>query len=114
MAHVIVVTRFVVAPGDEPAFRANAAAALGALAERPGWRSGRVARAVDDGSAWVLLTEWESVGAYRRALGGYEVKLHATPLLARAVAEPSAYEVLDPDAPGDRAPDADSARPGTR
>jgi hypothetical protein len=40
------------------------------------------------------VTEWESVGAYRRALSSYDVKLHATPLLARSLDEPSAYEVL--------------------
>jgi quinol monooxygenase YgiN len=109
---VIVVTRFVVAPGEEAAFRADAAAALAALAQRPGWQRGRVARATDDATAWLLLTEWESVGAYRRALSGYDVKLHATPLLARAVAEPSAYEVLAEGATGDRAPDADVTGPG--
>jgi quinol monooxygenase YgiN len=109
---VLVVTRFAVAPADETAFRADAAAALAALAERPGWVAGRLARATDDADAWLLLTEWESVGAYRRALGGYDVKLHATPLLARALAEPSAYEVVDPGVPADRAPDADTAGPG--
>ncbi len=112
MAHVIVVTRFVVPPEDAAAFRARADAALGALSQRPGWRGGRVGRAVDDATAWLLLTEWESVGAYRRALGGYDVKLHATPLLAHAVAEPSAYEVLDAGAESDRAPDADTTGPG--
>jgi quinol monooxygenase YgiN len=113
VAHVIVVTRFVVEPAGEAAFRAQAADALRALAERPGWLDGRVGRAVDDANAWLLLTEWESVGAYRRALGGYDVKLHATPLLARAVAEPSAYEILaDATTPPDRAPDADSTGPG--
>lgn len=111
---MIVLTRFAVEPGDEDTFRAQAQAALGALAERPGWRGGRLGRAVDDGRAWLLLTEWESVGAYRRALGGYDVKLHATPLLARAIAEPSAYEVLEAGDAGDRAGDADSASPGTR
>jgi quinol monooxygenase YgiN len=114
VAQVIVLTRFAVAPGEEATFRAQAAAALQALAERPGWQSGRLARAIDDAGTWLLLTEWESVGAYRRALGGYDVKLHATPLLARAIAEPSAYEVLGAGADGDRAPDADSAGPGTR
>jgi quinol monooxygenase YgiN len=109
---LLVVTRFVVEAGGEDAFRAQAAAALRALAERPGWRGGRLGRATDDATAWLLLTEWESVGAYRRALGGFDVKMHATPLLARAVAEPSAYEILDEGAAGDRAPDADTTGPG--
>jgi quinol monooxygenase YgiN len=111
---VLVVTRFVVEPAEENAFRNDATAALRALAERPGWHGGRLARATDDGRAWLLLTEWASVGAYRRALSGWDVKMHATPLLARAVAEPSAYEVLDEGATGDRAPDADTAGPGQR
>lgn len=111
---MLVVTRFVVEPGDEAAFRNDAAAALRALAERPGWTGGRLARAIDDGRAWLLLTEWANVGAYRRALGGWDVKTYATPLLARALAEPSAYEVVEGDAPGDRAPDADTAGPGNR
>ena len=109
---MLVVTRFAVPVGEEARFRDDAAAALRALAERPGWVSGRLARATDDATAWLLLTEWESVGAYRRALSGYDVKLHATPLLARAIAEPSAYEVLDDGAESDRAPDADTTGPG--
>ena len=106
-------TRFVVEPADEATFRGDAAAALRALSERPGWLGGRLGRAIDDGRGWLLLTEWESVGAYRRALGGFDVKMHATPLLARAVAEPSAYETFD-DAgdPSDRAADADTTGPG--
>ena len=108
---MLVVTRFVVEPGAEAEFRAQAGAALRALAERPGWTCGRLGRATDDATAWLLLTEWESVGAYRRALGGFDVKTHATPLLARAVAEPSAYEVLDDGAAGDRAHDADTTGP---
>ena len=40
----------------------------------------------------MLTTEWESVGAYRRALSAYDVKLTAVPVLSRALDEPSAYE----------------------
>lgn len=111
---MLVVTRFVVETAGEESFRASAAAALRALSGRPGWVSGRVARAIDDARTWLLLTEWESVGAYRRALSGYDVKLATMPLLARALAEPNAYEVLDGDDPGDRALDADTASPGRR
>ena len=39
---------------------------------------------------------WEDVGAYRRALSSYDVKVTAVPLLSRAVDEPSAYEVVRP------------------
>ena len=40
------------------------------------------------------MTEWTGVGAYRRALSAYEVKVHASPLLALGRNEPSAFEVL--------------------
>jgi heme oxygenase (mycobilin-producing) len=89
---VLVVTRFVVTqPGP---FLERAHTALATLAGRPGYVSGRLGRAVDEPDHWTMVTVWESVGAYRRALSSYEVKLYATPLLAEALNEPSAYEVL--------------------
>jgi hypothetical protein len=90
---VLVVNRFVV-DGDDAGFRARAGTALAALAGRPGYLRGRLARAYDDRTSWTLVTEWESVGAYRRALSAYEVKVDATPLLAESLDEPSAFEVL--------------------
>lgn len=74
--------------------------ALAALAARPGYLRGSFGRSTDDPTAWVLLTEWENVGSYRRALGGYDVKMRATPLLAEALDLPSAYEALLEAAPG--------------
>jgi quinol monooxygenase YgiN len=96
-------------------FQAAAEQALRLLAERPGFVRGTVGRATDDPGSWLLLTEWESVGAYRRGLGGYQVKLHATPLLSQALDQPSAFEELlriGPDGQetahtSDRADDAD-------
>src|SRR5215475_8918663 len=99
---MLVVNRFVVPP-DEAAttdFTERATAALEVLAARPGYVRGALGRAYDDASYWCLQTEWESVGAYRRALGNFDVKVHATPLLAQSVDEPSAYEVLASAAPG--------------
>jgi hypothetical protein len=65
------------------------------LAARPGFRSGRVGRAVDDQSRLVLVTEWDGAGAYRRALSGYDVKVALADLMAYVENEPSAYEVVD-------------------
>jgi hypothetical protein len=96
---VLVVNRFVV-PGDDTDFRTRAVAALAALGARPGYLRGRLGRAFDDPSQWTLLTEWESVGAYRRALSAYDVKVNATPLLAESLDEPSAFEILAEAAPG--------------
>ena len=92
---MLVVSRFPsIGNAEAPDFLAEAQRALEVLAARPGFRSGRLARAADDPSAWVLITEWANIGAWRRALSAYEVKLESTPLLAQAADEPSAYEVL--------------------
>lgn len=111
---MLVVTRFDVGPGGSDGFLERAAAALEAFAARPGFVRGRVGRAADDPAAWVLTTEWDGVGSYRRSLGDYEVKVHAAPLLAEGRDEPSAFEVLRAVdggvaavAPSRRAADAD-------
>ncbi|MGH3744480.1 MAG: antibiotic biosynthesis monooxygenase family protein, partial [Mycobacteriales bacterium] len=85
-------------------------AALAVLAERPGFVRGSLGRAADDPSAWVLVTEWAGVGAWRRALSSYDVKVHARPLLALGRDEPSAFEVLVAvDAEGTREHGSDRA-----
>jgi quinol monooxygenase YgiN len=93
---MLVVSRFRVPEGDGETFRTEIAAAHAVLAERPGYVGGQVGRNLDDPTLWLLSTRWEHVGAYRRALSSYEVKLQAVPLLSRAVDEPSAYEVVEP------------------
>jgi hypothetical protein len=97
---MLVAMRFSVAAEAQDAFADRAGVALERLAACPGYRRGTLGRAYDDPTSWCLLTEWESVGAYRRALGNYEVKLHATPLLAEALDEPSAFEPLAAAEPG--------------
>ena len=110
---MLVVTRFSVQDAEADAFAEQAAAALAALADCPGYRRGTLGRAADDPVEWVLVTEWDGVGAYRRALSRYAVKVAATPLLARARDEASAFEVLRAVSPGGeatvRTPDRASA-----
>ena len=93
---VLVVSRFRVPVEEGESFRAGLQEALEVLAERPGHLAGTIGRNVDDPELWVLSTRWENVGAYRRALSSYDVKLRAVPLLSRALDEPSAYEVVEP------------------
>jgi heme oxygenase (mycobilin-producing) len=94
---VIALTHFV---DDSADFEGRALAALEALAARPGYLRGTLGRSTDDPTAWLLLTEWENIGSYRRALGNYQVKLLATPLLAVAVDVPGGFESLAEVAPG--------------
>jgi quinol monooxygenase YgiN len=93
-AGMLVVTRYVVPEAEAAAFRAQARAALDALRARPGCRTAVLGRAADDPTLWTLTTRWESVGAYRRALSNYEVKLHAVPLMYSAIDEATAFEEL--------------------
>ena len=87
----------------DPSFVERAKDALAALAARPGYVRGSLGRSTDDTDDWLLVTEWQNVGSYRRALGNYEVKLRATPLLGEAIDLPSAFEsLLDVAADGDR------------
>ena len=93
---VIVVNRFRVPQPEQATFRDDLERARETLAVQQGYVSGRIGRNVDDPELWVLTTEWEGVGAYRRALSAYDVRLAAVPTLSRAVDEPSAYEPVQP------------------
>jgi hypothetical protein len=99
-------------------FMQQARAALDALRARPGFVRGSAGPCTDEGDLWVVVTEWESVGAFRRALSSFDVKVHAVPLLATALDEASAFESLLVASPqqlveraSDRAGDADLAGP---
>ena len=93
---MLVVSRFRVPEEEAVAFRDDLQRARETLAGRPGFTSGRVGRNLDEPTLWTLVTTWEHVGAYRRALSSYDVKLHAVPLLSRAIDEPSAFELVEP------------------
>ena len=93
---MLVVNRFRVPEPDGDGFRADLEAARDALAQRPGFVAGTLGRNLDDPELWVLTTAWDNVGAYRRALSSYDVKLTAVPVLGRAIDEPSAYETVEP------------------
>jgi quinol monooxygenase YgiN len=96
---VIVVNRFRVPEAETATFRRDLQEALDLLAARPGHLGGEIGRNVDDPQLWVLTTRWEHVGAYRRALSSYDVKVGAVPLLSRALDEPSAYERVEQGIP---------------
>ena len=93
---MLVVNRFRVPASEADGFRDDLERARQALAERPGHLASHVGRNVDDPTLWTLVTHWEHVGSYRRALSAYDVKLHAVPVLGRAIEEPSAYESVEP------------------
>jgi heme-degrading monooxygenase HmoA len=88
---VFALTRLRVPDGDAAELATRAAALLAALAARPGFLGGELGRAADDPGLWALLTRWDGVGAYRRALSAAEVKIAGAPVWVWAVAEPGVF-----------------------
>jgi len=87
----IVLNRF---RNDSAEFPSSARAAIAALAACTGFVDGHLGQSTDESDLRTITTRWVSVGAYRRALSNFEVKMTAVPLLSTAIDEPSAYEVV--------------------
>ena len=85
------VTRLRAADGDDAALAAGATALLAALAPRPRFRDGELGRSADDPTLWALVTRWDGVGTYRRALSAAEVKMAGAPVWVYALDEPGVY-----------------------
>ncbi|MEL4358509.1 MULTISPECIES: antibiotic biosynthesis monooxygenase family protein [unclassified Luteococcus] len=92
---MIVINRFRVPPAQQPAFRAQAQAAVELFGTKPGLQSIDLVQNLDEPQLWALVTRWEHVGAYRRALGGFESKMTIVPLLSLSLDEPSAFDLPD-------------------
>jgi quinol monooxygenase YgiN len=92
---MLVVARLRSSHTTEPDLTGLVAVAVAAFATRPGHVASRLARSMDDPSLWVLVSEWENVGSYRRALSSYDVKLATGALLGAAANEPSAFEEIE-------------------
>ena len=91
---MFVVTRHRVAQSDLAQWLEQAKLALAPLADRPGCISADIGCATDDAELVTIVTHWDGVGAYRRALSSFEVKAQSIPLLSTAIDEPSAFEVV--------------------
>ena len=89
---MLAIARFNVALGNAADFEAELSTALDALAQCAGYIKGEIGQNLDESSLWTLVTHWENVGSYRRALSKNEAKMNAIPLLAQAIDEPGAYE----------------------
>ena len=96
------VTRFRAQGADGEALAAAAVPLLAALAARPGFRDGELGRSADDPDLWALVTRWDGIGAYRRALSAAEVKITGAPVWVHALDEPSVYLPQEDIAFGER------------
>lgn len=88
---MIAIARFRVPNSQAALFRSNIERALQIFSEREGFISGEFGQNLDESDLWSLVTHWENVGSYRRALGSTQVKMEVVPLLATAIDEPGAY-----------------------
>jgi hypothetical protein len=75
---------------------------LTTLARRPGFQGGEFGRSADDPTLWAMVTRWDGVGSYRRALSAGEVKIAGAPVWVHALDEPGAYLPADDVAFGNR------------
>lgn len=92
---MLLVCRYRIAAGEADAFVARARRAIELLTARPGCRRASLARAMDSPDAWLLVAEFDSVTAYRRALSPFDVRELVVPLLAEAdPAQASTFEPL--------------------
>ena len=89
---MLAIARFSVPMGTAAHFQTQLSAALESFSKCQGFVDGEYGQNLDDPTLWSLVTKWENVGSYRRALGNSDVKMNAIPTLARAIDEPGAYE----------------------
>ena len=92
---MLAITRFRSEAATDDTIQVELRDALGILGRQRGFIRGHVGRSVDDPGLWALVTEWEGVGAYRRALSSYDVKVHVVPVMFRAIDEPGAFELME-------------------
>ncbi len=89
---MLAIARFSTPLAEASHFEGQLSIALDAFSACAGFVSGEFGQNLDDTTLWSLVTHWENVGSYRRALSNLNVKMNAIPLLAQAIDEPGAYE----------------------
>ena len=92
---MIVINRFRVPEDQRAGFLSQAHAALDLLRSKAGAESADLVQNLDEPDLWALVSHWDKVGSYRRALNGFESKMVIVPMLSLAIDEASAYD--DPD-----------------
>lgn len=96
--HVLAVNRFRATAATAAGLRADLERVRELFMDRPGCVAAWLGRNLDDPELWVLTSRWADLGSYRRALSSYDGKLLIVPVLAHALDEPGAYEVVEPGA----------------
>jgi quinol monooxygenase YgiN len=74
---MLAIARFSTPLAQAAEFEAQLSVALEAFSACTGFVSGEFGQNLDDPSLWSLVTHWENVGSYRRALSNLNVKMNA-------------------------------------
>ena len=91
---LIVISRFRVEADQVAEFAANSRHAISVLATCNGFIEALVGQSTDEPDLLTITSRWQHVGAYRRALSTFEVKVSVIPFLSLAIDESSAYEIV--------------------
>ena len=79
---------------DADSWNLTARSALTVLQAKPGFISADIFHSADAPARYLVKTDWQDVGSYRRALGSTEAKLEVWPFLADMHDVPTAFEKL--------------------
>lgn len=79
---------------DSIAWKLEAKEAMKVLQARSGFVAGSIFHNADSPERYLVKTDWQDVGSYRRALGSMEAKVGVWPFLANMRDEPTAFEML--------------------
>ena len=85
---MLAIARFSVPLADAAHFEAQLSTALAAFSACKGYVSGEFGQNLDEVTLWSLVTHWENVGSYRRALSNNDVKMNAVPIWHRQLMSP--------------------------
>ncbi len=91
---MFVVTRHRVAQTDLAAWLEQAKLAVAPLASAAGCKELHIGLATDEADLVSIISVWDGVGSYRRALSSFDAKMLSIPFLSTAIDEPSAYEIV--------------------
>ena len=97
---MLVITRHRVAQNDLPEWLAVAKKSLAPLASQVGCISAEIGLATDEPDLVAIVTRWQGVGAYRRALSNFDVKMQSIPFLSTAIDESTAFELIHRNSAG--------------
>lgn len=91
---LIVISRFRVPAEQVAEFAATSRNAIAVLAGCDGFIEALLGQSTDEPDLLTITSRWQHVGAYRRALSTFEVKVSVIPFLSLAIDESSAYEIV--------------------